>query len=150
MSTSSVNLEDVPSESLMSELLRRMRCSSKPDKRLILIGNNNNNNTRSWFLSLFFQICYLCYDLFVRMWCELSKFYLLADFMVFASKWLSDPHFCYFVGVGFCEWSFCFVGVCFFPLNCYQIYSFLQFNEVEFWNWVVYFAVRFCFLGLWE
>lgn len=38
MSTS-VNLEDVPSESLMSELLRRMRCSSKPDKRLILIGN---------------------------------------------------------------------------------------------------------------
>ncbi|XP_060204452.1 adenylate kinase 4-like [Lycium barbarum] len=38
MSTSSVNLEDVPSDNLMSELLRRMRCSSKPDKRLILIG----------------------------------------------------------------------------------------------------------------
>ncbi|KAK4362582.1 hypothetical protein RND71_017823 [Anisodus tanguticus] len=37
MSTS-VNLEDVPAESLMSELLRRMRCSSKPDKRVILIG----------------------------------------------------------------------------------------------------------------
>lgn len=57
MSTSaaSVNLEDVPSESLMSELLRRMRCSSKPDKRLILIGNSNNNkNTCSCLSSLFF------------------------------------------------------------------------------------------------
>lgn len=32
------NLEDVPSLDLMSELLRRMKCSDKPDKRLILIG----------------------------------------------------------------------------------------------------------------
>nr|ACG34945.1 hypothetical protein [Zea mays] len=32
------NLEDVPSLDLMHELLRRMKCSSKPDKRLILIG----------------------------------------------------------------------------------------------------------------
>ncbi|XP_073028964.1 adenylate kinase 4-like [Primulina eburnea] len=32
------NLEDVPSVDLMTELLRRMRCSSKPDKRLILVG----------------------------------------------------------------------------------------------------------------
>jgi hypothetical protein len=32
------NLEDVPSLELMHELLRRMKCSSKPDKRLILIG----------------------------------------------------------------------------------------------------------------
>ncbi|OEL22395.1 Adenylate kinase 4 [Dichanthelium oligosanthes] len=31
------NLEDVPSLDLMHELLRRMKCSSKPDKRLILI-----------------------------------------------------------------------------------------------------------------
>ena len=32
------NLEDVPSLDLMHELLRRMKCSSKPDKHLILIG----------------------------------------------------------------------------------------------------------------
>ena len=32
------NLEDVPSIDLMTELLRRMKCSSKPDKRLILVG----------------------------------------------------------------------------------------------------------------
>lgn len=38
MATNSINLEDVPSESLMTELLRRMKCASKPDKRLILIG----------------------------------------------------------------------------------------------------------------
>ncbi|MBA0616597.1 hypothetical protein Godav_016636 [Gossypium davidsonii] len=37
MATNSMNLEDIPSESLMSELLRRMKCASKPDKRLILI-----------------------------------------------------------------------------------------------------------------
>lgn len=32
------NLEDVPSVDLMTELLRRMKCASKPDKRLILVG----------------------------------------------------------------------------------------------------------------
>ncbi|KAF0896566.1 hypothetical protein E2562_025470 [Oryza meyeriana var. granulata] len=32
------NLEDVPSMDLMNELIRRMKCSSKPDKRLILVG----------------------------------------------------------------------------------------------------------------
>lgn len=32
------SLEDVPSMDLMTELLRRFKCSSKPDKRLILIG----------------------------------------------------------------------------------------------------------------
>jgi len=35
---SNTNLEDVPSLDLMTELLRRFKCSSKPDKRLILIG----------------------------------------------------------------------------------------------------------------
>jgi hypothetical protein len=35
------NLEDVPSLDLMHELLRRMKCSSKPDKRLILIGKGD-------------------------------------------------------------------------------------------------------------
>jgi hypothetical protein len=34
----SPNLEDVPSLDLMHELLRRMKCSSKPDKHLILVG----------------------------------------------------------------------------------------------------------------
>ncbi|PPS16101.1 hypothetical protein GOBAR_AA04479 [Gossypium barbadense] len=38
MASSSVNLEEIPSESLMNELLRRMKCAPKPDKRLILIG----------------------------------------------------------------------------------------------------------------
>ncbi|XWS60292.1 hypothetical protein CRYUN_Cryun07bG0023800 [Craigia yunnanensis] len=38
MASSSLNLENVPSESLMSELLRRMKCAPKPEKRLILIG----------------------------------------------------------------------------------------------------------------
>ena len=32
------NLEDVPSVELMTELLRRFKCSSKPDKRIILVG----------------------------------------------------------------------------------------------------------------
>lgn len=38
MGSSSANLEDIPSVDLMSELLRRMKCSTKPDKRLILVG----------------------------------------------------------------------------------------------------------------
>ena len=42
-SSSGVVLEEVPSVDLMSELLRRMKCSSKPDKRLILIGMYSYN-----------------------------------------------------------------------------------------------------------
>ncbi|KAG9156671.1 hypothetical protein Leryth_006638 [Lithospermum erythrorhizon] len=38
MAANSVNLEDVTLPDLMTELLRRMKCSTKPDKRLILIG----------------------------------------------------------------------------------------------------------------
>jgi hypothetical protein len=34
----SPDLEDVPSLDLMHELFRRMKCSSKPDKHLILVG----------------------------------------------------------------------------------------------------------------
>ncbi|PPS04070.1 hypothetical protein GOBAR_AA16587 [Gossypium barbadense] len=37
MASSSVNLEEIPSESLMNELLRRMKCAPKPEKHLILI-----------------------------------------------------------------------------------------------------------------
>lgn len=41
MATSAaVNLEEVQSVDLMTELLRRMKCSTKPDKRLILVGIN--------------------------------------------------------------------------------------------------------------
>ncbi|KAL3683410.1 hypothetical protein R1sor_001432 [Riccia sorocarpa] len=32
------NLEDVSNEALMTEMMRRMRCASKPEKRVILIG----------------------------------------------------------------------------------------------------------------
>lgn len=39
MASSTANLEDVPSVDLMNELLRRMKCSTKPDKRVILVGN---------------------------------------------------------------------------------------------------------------
>lgn len=39
MASSAVALEDVPSVDMMTELLRRFKCSSKPDKRLVLIGS---------------------------------------------------------------------------------------------------------------
>ncbi|EXC21914.1 Adenylate kinase B [Morus notabilis] len=38
MGSSAVAMEDVPSVDIMSELLGRFKCSSKPDKHLILIG----------------------------------------------------------------------------------------------------------------
>ena len=36
------NIEDVPSVELMTELLRRAKCSSKPDKRIILVGKTRS------------------------------------------------------------------------------------------------------------
>jgi adenylate kinase len=33
-------LEDVPNESLFSELLTRMKCEPKPEKRIILVGTS--------------------------------------------------------------------------------------------------------------
>ncbi|XP_078447382.1 adenylate kinase 3 [Wolffia australiana] len=38
MATASADLEEIPTVDLMTELLRRMKCATKPDKRLILIG----------------------------------------------------------------------------------------------------------------
>ncbi|WOG89204.1 hypothetical protein DCAR_0208440 [Daucus carota subsp. sativus] len=35
-----VNLEDVATENLLIETLRRFWCAAKPDKRLILVGTN--------------------------------------------------------------------------------------------------------------
>eukprot|EP01018_Ginkgo_biloba_P021124 Gb_16638 [translate_table: standard] len=38
MAQATMDLADVPSLDLMTELLRRMKCANKPDKRLILVG----------------------------------------------------------------------------------------------------------------
>ena len=38
MASSGATLEDIPSVDIMTELLRRFKCDSKPDKRLILVG----------------------------------------------------------------------------------------------------------------
>lgn len=54
------NLEDVPSLELMTELLRRMKCSSKPDKRLILIGPpGSGKGTQSPIIKDEFCLCHL-------------------------------------------------------------------------------------------
>lgn len=37
-STMAAQLDDVPNEALFGELLRRMKCASKSEKRLILVG----------------------------------------------------------------------------------------------------------------
>ncbi|KAB2015019.1 hypothetical protein ERO13_D09G247000v2 [Gossypium hirsutum] len=60
MATNSMNLEDIPSESLMSELLRRMKCASKPDKRLILIGPpGSGKGTQSPIIKDEYCLCHL-------------------------------------------------------------------------------------------
>ncbi|RLN00578.1 adenylate kinase 4-like [Panicum miliaceum] len=54
------NLEDVPSLDLMHELLRRMKCSSKPDKRLILIGPpGSGKGTQSPLIKDEYCLCHL-------------------------------------------------------------------------------------------
>ncbi|KAK8933837.1 Adenylate kinase B [Platanthera zijinensis] len=56
----SVNLEDVPSLNLMTELLRRMKCASKPDKRLILIGPpGSGKGTQSPIIKDEYCLCHL-------------------------------------------------------------------------------------------
>ncbi|KAK8684432.1 hypothetical protein V6N13_040461 [Hibiscus sabdariffa] len=60
MASNSINLEDVPSESLMSELLRRMKCATKPDKRLILIGPpGSGKGTQSPIIKDEYCLCHL-------------------------------------------------------------------------------------------
>ncbi|XWS37132.1 hypothetical protein CRYUN_Cryun19dG0017200 [Craigia yunnanensis] len=60
MASSSVNLEDIPSESLMSELLRRMKCATKPEKRLILIGPpGSGKGTQSPMIKDEYCLCHL-------------------------------------------------------------------------------------------
>ncbi|KAI3858966.1 hypothetical protein MKW98_028699 [Papaver atlanticum] len=59
-SSSSVDLENVDSISLMTELLRRMKCSTKPDKRLILIGPpGSGKGTQSPIIKDEYCLCHL-------------------------------------------------------------------------------------------
>ncbi|KAJ9676681.1 hypothetical protein PVL29_021952 [Vitis rotundifolia] len=57
---SSANLEDIPTVDLMTELLRRMKCSTKPDKRLILIGPpGSGKGTQSPIIKDEYCLCHL-------------------------------------------------------------------------------------------
>lgn len=57
---SAVELEDVPSVTMMTELLRRMKCSSKPDKRLILVGPpGSGKGTQSPIIKDDYCLCHL-------------------------------------------------------------------------------------------
>ncbi|KAK6148081.1 hypothetical protein DH2020_018993 [Rehmannia glutinosa] len=54
------NLEDVPSVDLMTELLRRMKCANKPDKRLILVGPpGSGKGTQSPIIKDEYCLCHL-------------------------------------------------------------------------------------------
>ncbi|CAM0949942.1 unnamed protein product [Alopecurus aequalis] len=54
------NLEDVTSVELMTELLRRAKCSSKPDKRIILVGPpGSGKGTQSPLIKDEYCLCHL-------------------------------------------------------------------------------------------
>ncbi|KAL8478564.1 hypothetical protein ACS0TY_030451 [Phlomoides rotata] len=58
--SAAANLEDVQSVDLMTELLRRMKCESKPDKRLILVGPpGSGKGTQSPILKDEYCLCHL-------------------------------------------------------------------------------------------
>lgn len=60
MAAASPDLGDVPTTSLMTELLRRMKCASKPDKRVILIGPpGSGKGTQSPLLKDEYCLCHL-------------------------------------------------------------------------------------------
>ncbi|OAY32425.1 adenylate kinase 4 isoform X1 [Manihot esculenta] len=60
MASSAVPLEDVPSVDIMTELLRRFKCSSKPDKRLVLIGPpGSGKGTQSPIIKDEYCLCHL-------------------------------------------------------------------------------------------
>ncbi|KAI4987646.1 hypothetical protein ZWY2020_020592 [Hordeum vulgare] len=53
-------IEDVPSVELMTELLRRAKCSSKPDKRIILVGPpGSGKGTQSPLIKDEYCLCHL-------------------------------------------------------------------------------------------
>ncbi|GMH01163.1 hypothetical protein Nepgr_003002 [Nepenthes gracilis] len=59
-SSAAVNLEDVHSVDMMNELLRRMKCSTKPDKRLILVGPpGSGKGTQSPIIKDEYCLCHL-------------------------------------------------------------------------------------------
>ena len=110
MASSSLNLEDAPSESLMSELLRRMKCAPKPEKRLILIGTVFFFNLFVFF-RLFFTFCFelaLFWIVFfyIKKKINSAKFW---NFILLRSNMeLSDPRVCWswFVSAFFFSDSF--------------------------------------------
>ncbi|KAL6182588.1 hypothetical protein ACLB2K_044007 [Fragaria x ananassa] len=54
------NLEDVPTTDLFSEVLRRMKCATKPDKRLILVGPpGSGKGTQSPIIKDEYCLCHL-------------------------------------------------------------------------------------------
>ncbi|XP_076940405.1 adenylate kinase 4-like [Bidens hawaiensis] len=60
MANTTTSLEDVPSLDMMTELLRRFKCSSKPDKRLILIGPpGSGKGTQSPIIKDEYCLCHL-------------------------------------------------------------------------------------------
>ncbi|KAF6161403.1 hypothetical protein GIB67_009282 [Kingdonia uniflora] len=60
MASSVVDLENIPSVDMMSELLRRMKCSTKPDKRLILVGPpGSGKGTQSPLIKDEYCLCHL-------------------------------------------------------------------------------------------
>ncbi|KAK1266011.1 Adenylate kinase B [Acorus gramineus] len=57
---SSADLSDVPSVDLVTEVLRRMKCSTKPDKRLILVGPpGSGKGTQSPIIKDEYCLCHL-------------------------------------------------------------------------------------------
>lgn len=60
MASAGADLADVATTDLMSELLRRMKCASKPDKRVILIGPpGSGKGTQSPILKDEYCLCHL-------------------------------------------------------------------------------------------
>uniref|UniRef100_A0A0C9RS15 adenylate kinase n=1 Tax=Wollemia nobilis TaxID=56998 RepID=A0A0C9RS15_9CONI len=59
-SIANMDLADVPSLDLMTELLRRMKCANKPEKRLILVGPpGSGKGTQSPFIKDEYCLCHL-------------------------------------------------------------------------------------------
>ncbi|KAL4192940.1 hypothetical protein AMTRI_Chr06g196820 [Amborella trichopoda] len=57
---SAANLEDVPSNDLMAELMRRMKCANKPSKRVILVGPpGSGKGTQSPVIKDEYCLCHL-------------------------------------------------------------------------------------------